>query len=114
MSRLVTSITPVKGAPGTTITCGVDTAVPSTQTVTLPTPPANARRMTVQNAGPAGTWVRIRQSGGTSGAGRLLPRLGEATYGGLDGAITTLEAEDVSTAVGGAPISTVISITFEV
>lgn len=101
------------GSPGTVIYTPADTAVSTGATVALPTAPAGTRRMTVQNAGPAGTWIRVREAGGTSGAGKLMPRLGEFTYGGADGAVAALEVEDVSLAVGGLAVATTVVIQFE-
>src|SRR6185369_11122780 len=75
----------VAGSPGSTIEADPDTVVGIGATVALPVPPATTRRMTVQNTGPAGTWIRVRPVGGPAGSGRLLPRLGEYTYGGADG-----------------------------
>ena len=104
----------VKGSPGTTITTDPDVAVPGTGgTVPLGPIPAGTRRMYVQNAGPAGTWVRVREVGGTAGSGRLLPRLGEAIYGGADGALAQLEVQDVSLAVGLSAVATVIAVQYE-
>lgn len=103
----------VKGVPGVTITTEDDVAVAAGATEPLAVPPAGTRRMTVQNTGPAGTWVRVREIGASPGMGRLLPRLGEATYGGADGAIGDLEVEDVSLAVGGVAVPTTISVQFE-
>lgn len=103
----------VQGDPGTVIDAAVDTVIGTGATVALPIPPATTRRMTVQNTGPAGTWVRVRKAGGPAGSGRLLPRLGEYTYGGADGAVAALEVQDVSNAVGGAAVATTILLEFE-
>ena len=102
-----------KGSPGATITTQADVAVGAGATVPLGAIPANTRRFTVQNTGPAGTWVRVREVGGTAGSGQLLPRLGQYTYGGADGAIAQLEVQDVSNAVGGSPVATTIAVQYE-
>ena len=99
--------------PGTVIDTPPDTTVGVGATVPLPAIPAGTRRMTVQNTGPAGTWIRVREAGGAAGAGKLLPRLGEYTYGGADGALEALEAEDVSLAVGGTAVATTVCLQFE-
>lgn len=103
----------VKGSPGATITTDPDVAVAAGATEPLGAIPAGTRRMYVQNAGPAGTWVRVREVGAAAGSGRLLPRLGEAVYGGADGALAQLEVEDVSLAVGGAAVATSIAVQYE-
>jgi len=103
----------VKGDPGSTITTDADVAVAAGATEPLGAIPANTRRMTVQNTGPAGTWVRVREVGGGAGRGQLLPRLGSYTYGGGDGALAQLEVEDVSLAVGGAAVATTICVQYE-
>jgi hypothetical protein len=104
----------VKGSPGATITTDADVAVGAGATVPIAVAiPAGTRRFTVQNTGPAGTWVRVREVGGGAGRGQLLPRLGQYTYGGADGAIAHLEVEDVSNAVGGAPVATTIAVQYE-
>lgn len=100
------------GSPGSKIT-SVDTAVPAGTTQPLPAIPAGTRRMTVQNKGPAGTWVLVRESTAAANTGKLLPRLGETTYGGADGALAPLVVQDVSTAVGGDPVATTIDVQFE-
>lgn len=104
---------PTKGVPGATITTDPDVAIPIGTTQPLGAIPTGTRRFTVQNTGPAGTWVRVREVGGDPGSGKLLPRLGEYTYGGGDGAIAQLEAEDVSAAVGGVAVATTICVQYE-
>ena len=96
--------------PGTVIAAQADTAVPALTIVPLPVAPAGTRRMTVQNTGPAGSLVRIRQVGGAAGSGIKIGSLGSTSFGGADGAIAALEAEDVS---GGAGVATTIGVTFE-
>lgn len=103
----------VKGSPGATITTDPDVTVNAGATVALGAIPAGTRRFTVQNTGPAGTWVRCREAGGTAGSGQLFPRLGQYTYGGADGAIAQLEIEDVSLAVGGSAVATTIAVQYE-
>ena len=103
----------VKGSPGLKITTDPDVVVGIGATVPLGLIPANTRRFTVQNTGPAGTWIRVREVGGAAGSGKLLPRLGEYTYGGSDGAIAQLEVEDVSLAVGGSAVATTVCVQYE-
>ena len=103
----------VKGDPGAVITTDPDVVIGTGTTVALGAIPANTRRMRVQNAGPAGTWVRVREVSGTAGSGILLPRLGEVLYGGADGALAQLEVQDVSLAVGGTAVATVIAVQYE-
>jgi len=104
----------VKGSPGATITTDTDVTIGIGATVPIAVViPAGTRRFTVQNTGPAGTWVRVREVGGTAGSGQLLPRLGSYTYGGADGAIANLEVEDVSLAVGGSAVATTIAVQYE-
>lgn len=100
------------GSPGSTIT-SVDTAVAIGATVPLPAIPTGTRRMTVQNKGPAGTWVLVREVGAGANIGKLLPRLGEFTYGGADGALAPLEVQDVSLAVGQEAVATTMTTQFE-
>lgn len=93
-------------APGETITSPADTSIGAGTTQSLPAVPANTRRMTVQNTGPAGSLVRIREMGGTAGTGIILPRFGIKEYGGADGALERLEAQDVSNpAVGTVTVA---------
>ncbi len=104
----------VKGSPGATITTDADVAIGIGATVPIAIAiPAGTRRFTVQNTGPAGTWVRVREVGGAAGSGKLFPRLGEFTYGGADGAIAHLEVEDVSLAAGGSAVATTIAVQYE-
>lgn len=100
------TVTPI--TPGTTITSPADTAVGIGATVALPVPPAGTRRMTVQNTGPAGSLIRVREIGGAAGTGIILARFSSITYGGADGAIASLEVQDV------AAIATSAAIQFEV
>jgi hypothetical protein len=93
--------------PGTVITTSPDTLVPIAATVALPVPPANTRRMTVQNTGPAGTMVRVREVGGPAGSGIILVRFAQETYGGSDGSIAPLEVQEI------AGIATTVAIQFE-
>jgi hypothetical protein len=104
---------PPSPAPGSTITTDPDVAVPVGTTQPLGLIPAGTRRFTVQNTGPAGTWIRVRELGGAAGVGKLMPRLGEYTYGGSNGAIAQLEVEDVSLAVGGVAVATTVAVQYE-
>jgi hypothetical protein len=96
--------------PGTIINSVPDTAVGALATVPLTAPPAGTRRMTIQNTGPANSRIRVRQVGGAAGSGVLLTSLGSTTYGGADGALAALEAEDVTANPGQA---TTVGMTFE-
>lgn len=83
--------------PGTTITTPADTAVGVGATVALPAIPVNVRRLTVQvTGGDSTTRVRIREVGAGAGRGKLLNLLGSTIYGGADGAVEALEAENVA------------------
>lgn len=93
--------------PGTTITTVADTAVGVGVTAPLPAPPAGTTRMTVQNTGPAGTLIRVREVGGPAGSGLILARYASVSYGGSGGAVDTLEVQDV------AAIATTVAIQFE-
>lgn len=103
--QLVISIGP--STPGATITTSPDTVVGIGATVPLPAPPAGTTRMTVQNTGPSGSVIRVRELGGVAGAGIKLVIFAQETYGGEDGAIAPLEVEEV------AGIATTVSIQFE-
>lgn len=100
----------VAGSPGNTIDAQPDTAVGALATVPLPVPPAGTRRMTIQNTGAAGSRIRVRQVGGPAGSGILLTSLGSISFGGTDGAIAAVEAEDVTAAPG---LATTVGVTFE-
>lgn len=92
--------------PGTVITTEADTAVGVGATVALPVVPAGTRRMTVQvTGGDDTTRVRIREAGGTAGAGRLLNLLGSTMYGETCGAVADLEAENVAGPAAAVMIS---------
>lgn len=93
--------------PGTVITTPADTVVGALATAPLPAIPINTRRMTIQNTGPAGSFIRVREVGGLAGAGALLGRFSSRTYGGADGAVAPLEVEEVV----GVPTS--VEIQFE-
>jgi hypothetical protein len=89
-------ITVAPPPPGGTITSPADTVVGIGATVALAAVPAGTSRMTVQvTDGDSTTRVRIRESGGTAGAGILLSLLGSRVYGGADGALGALEAQNV-------------------
>lgn len=103
----------VAGAPGQTITTAPDVPVGIGATVPLTVAPAGTRRMTVENTGPAGSFIRVRRLGEAAGSGILLARFGVASYGGADGAIAPLEVEDVSGAVTGVPVASSAAIQFE-
>lgn len=95
--------------PGTTITSPADTAVGAGNTEPLPVPPALTTRMTVEvtDGDEDTTQIRIRELGGTAGAGRLLRLYGSTMFGGVDGAIAPLEAENT------AGPDAAVSISFE-
>ena len=103
----------VAGVPGQTITTMPDAPVGIGATVPLTAPPAGTRRMTVENTGPAGSFIRVRRLGEAAGSGVLLARFGVASYGGADGAVAPLEVEDVSGAVTGVPVTSSAAIQFE-
>jgi len=92
-----TLVTPVKGSPGTVITSNADIVVGVGATVALGVPPANTRRMTVQvTSGSGASRIRIREVAGGAGRGKVLTLLGSTMYGGADGAIASLEAQNVA------------------
>jgi hypothetical protein len=95
--------------PGTTITSPADTAVGAGNTVALPTPPVGTTRMTIEvtDGDEDTTRIRVREVGGTAGAGRLLKLLGSTMYGGVDGAIAPIEVENT------AGPDAAVSISFE-
>lgn len=83
--------------PGTTITTPANTAIGGGATVALPAIPANTRRMRVQlTGGDTTSQVLIREAGGTAGTGILLTNNGSTLYGGADGAIEALEAQNIA------------------
>lgn len=110
LGRLVVA---TQGSPGATIATSADTAVGIGATVPLPAIPAGTRRMTIQNTGPSGTFIRVREVGGGAGSGIILGRFSTITYGGEDGALDPIEAQDVSLAVGGVAVATTVAIQFE-
>jgi hypothetical protein len=98
-------VTVIDVVPGTTISSPADTAVAAAGTAALPVPPAGTRRMTVQNTTAAGaSRMRIREAGGAAGTGMLLASLSSITYGGADGAIDSLEAQNVAGPAGTVAI----------
>jgi hypothetical protein len=96
--------------PGTIIAAQPDTPVTALGTSALPVPPAGTRRMTVQNTGPTNSRIRVREVGGAAGSGILLTSLGSTSFGGADGALAALEAEDVTDTPG---LATTVGVTFE-
>ncbi len=90
-------ITVVPPPPGGTITSQADTVVGVGATVALPAVPAGTVRMSIQvTAGDVTTRVRIRETTGPAGSGTLLDILGSRVYGGADGALAAMEAENVA------------------
>lgn len=84
-------------SPGTVITSQADTVVGIGATVALPAIPTGTRRMTVQvTGGDETTEIRIREVSGVAGSGTLLVNKGSRVYGGADGAVAALEAENVA------------------
>jgi hypothetical protein len=81
--------------PGATITSPADVVIGVGATVPLPAVPAGTTQMTVQNTGPAGTFIRVRELAGVVGTGFLLPRFGSKTFGSPGGSVAPLEAEEV-------------------
>ena len=103
----------VGSGEGAGIESPADTVVGIGATVPLPVPPTGTNRFTVENTGPAGSFVRVRELGGIAGAGFLLPMFGVREYGGPGGSVASLEAEDVSLAVGGVAVATTVGLQFE-
>ena len=98
------------GSSGVGTTIGptpADTVVGIGLVVALPAIIPTSRRIRVQNTGPAGTIIRVREAGGVAGAGSILLRYGVATFGGLSGALAALEVEDT------AGIATTVSVVSE-
>jgi hypothetical protein len=88
---------PTKGQPGTTITSEPFVPVAAGATVPLPAIPSGTRSMTVQiPVGSALSNILIREVGGTPGTGRLLTYLASTLFGGADGAVQQLEAENIA------------------
>ena len=84
-------------APGTVITTPDNTALNAAATEPLPTAPANTRRVRVQvTGGDESTQVLIREVGGTAGTGILLINNGSTLYGGIDGSVADLEAQNLA------------------
>jgi len=82
--------------PGTVIETPLDIAVPAGDIVALPEIPAHTRRMCVQVVdGDDTTVIRIREYGNFDGTGIVLILYGSRVYGGVDGALTRLEAENI-------------------
>jgi hypothetical protein len=106
-------VAPVTGGEGTAIQSPADTVVGIGATVPLPAPPATTTRFTVENTGPGGSAIRVREVGGIAGAGFLLPRFGVKEYGGPGGSVAALEAEDVSLATFGVAVATTVGLQFE-
>lgn len=78
---------------GATITSPAHTAVGALATVALPVPAAGTTQLTVQNVGPAGSEILVRELGGLAGSGFLLPRFSVRTF---DRAVASLEAEEIT------------------
>ncbi len=98
------------GSPTVGTTIGptpADTAVGIGLVVALPAILPTSRRIRVQNTGPAGSEIRIREAGGVVGAGTILLRFGVAIFGGSSGALAALEVEEV------AGIATTVSVVSE-
>jgi hypothetical protein len=88
---------PVQGDPGGTGQSESPVSVGAGLTVDLPAVPLGARCCTVQCiVGSSLTNVLIREKNGTAGSGRLLLYLGSTFYGGADGALVQLEAENIA------------------
>jgi hypothetical protein len=83
--------------PGTTITTPANTALGIGATAALPAIPANTRRMRVQaTGGDTTTQVLVREVGAAAGTGILLQNNGSTLYGGADGALEALEAQNLA------------------
>lgn len=99
--RILTSA----GAVGTAVTSPADIVVGIGATVALPVPPVGTSRMVAQvTGGDATTRMRIRELAGAAGTGILLLLLGTRGFGGGDGAIASLEIENVVGPAGAAAI----------
>lgn len=89
--------TTVKGVPGNTVSTYADITVAPGATQPLPAIPSGIRRRTIQvTAGDNTTRIRVREVGAGAGRGRLLTLFGSTFYGGADGAIASLEVENVA------------------
>ena len=98
------------GSPTVGTTIGptpADTVVGIGLIVALPAILPTSRRIRVQNTGPAGSEIRIREAGGGAGRGSILLRFGVAVFGGSSGALAALEVEEV------AGIATTVSVVSE-
>jgi hypothetical protein len=95
-------IGPPPVAPGGDVDTNADVAVGIGATAPLGTPPAGTTLMTIQNTGPAGSLVRIREVGGTVGTGIVLVQFGSVSY---REAIQQMEAQDVSSPGVGANVA---------
>lgn len=83
--------------PGTVVHTEEDVPVPAGQIVPLAGIPPHARRQCIQiTEGDETTLVRIRELGGAAGSGIILAFLDIKHFGGADGALTRLEAENVA------------------
>lgn len=102
-------LTTTIGVPGTVITTSADVAVGTSATVALTVPPAGTRRMRIQNTGPTGVLIRVREVGAGAGRGEILTRFGVTSYGESGGAIAALEVEEVASPA----VATTVMIQFE-
>lgn len=83
--------------PGTVIESPEDVTIAADATEPLPAVPLHTRRMCVQvTGGDETTAIRIREAGGTAGTGIILVLYGSRVYGGNEGALANLEAENVA------------------
>lgn len=91
------NVTVVGVVPGTQILTPASTPVAPAATAPLPALPAGIRRRRVQvTGGDATTQVLIREAAGSAGEGVLLINNGSTMYGGADGALALLEAENIA------------------
>jgi len=84
--------------PGLTLVSAADVALGMGVVQPLPVPPFGTRRMVVQvTSGLAGTTeIRIREVGGLAGSGIILVLYGSRVFGGGEGSLTPLEAENMA------------------
>lgn len=86
----------VAGSPGDTVDEPANTALGIGATAALPSAPAGTRRVRVQATGGDDTTEVLIRGGGVAGRGILLDNNGSTLYGGADGAIADLEAENLA------------------
>jgi hypothetical protein len=95
----------ISGGPPPAATLGPTPAdtplLPLAVAVPLPIGPAGTTQQIVQNTGPAGAQIRVRELGGVAGAGIILPRFGIFVFD----AGFALEVDEISGAVGAVMVT---------